>query len=510
MDPYTMFNDAQNSAIGGHIATVLSALAILLVGWLIALLIAAGVRKALSSLNINTRLNSSTGHVHDIEGLSAKIVFWFIFIFALIGSLSVLNLSMVSTPFANMVNEVMTFLPRVFAALILGGVGWLVAILVRAGVTRVLGMTSMDEKLSAESGAGATTISQNLGQIAYWLILLMFLPIVLSALGLNGLLIPVQNLINDLLAFIPNLFAAAVIGVVGYFVAKIVRGIVVNVLTAMNVQGLATRSGMTTQTDLPRVAGTVVFLLILIPTLIAALDALKVEAISRPAVNMLDQIMMALPNILAAVLILAVTWFVARFVAGVVVSLLDGTGVNQLPARMGMQDMLGATRVSQVIGHLIVFFAMLFAVAEAANRLEFDQISMLISVFIAFGADVLLGAAILLVGFWLANLMGNLVQRSQHNHASWLGTLVRVLIMGLVIAMGLRAMGIADSIVNLAFGLTLGSVAVAFALAFGLGGRDAAARLLASLQDKMERESNTPSTPDQLMQAKPLDPNDPL
>ena len=62
--------------------------------------------------------------------------------------------------------------------------------------------------------------------------------------------------------------------------------------------------------------------------------------------------------------------------------------------------------------------------------------------------------------------------------------------MGLVLAMGLKAMGIADSIVNLAFGLTLGAVAVAFALAFGLGGRDAAARLLKRIQDKAEHEAD--------------------
>jgi predicted lipid-binding transport protein (Tim44 family) len=74
-----------------------------------------------------------------------------------------------------------------------------------------------------------------------------------------------------------------------------------------------------------------------------------------------------------------------------------------------------------------------------------------------------------------------------------LGNLVRILIMGLVIAMGLRAMGIADSIVNLAFGLTLGGVAVAFALAFGLGGRQPAERLLTKLIDKAEKEANQPN-----------------
>ena len=54
--------------------------------------------------------------------------------------------------------------------------------------------------------------------------------------------------------------------------------------------------------------------------------------------------------------------------------------------------------------------------------------------------------------------------------------IARFTVLGLVFAMGLRAMGIADDIVNLAFGLTLGAIAVAAALAFGLGGREAAGK----------------------------------
>lgn len=131
---------------------------------------------------------------------------------------------------------------------------------------------------------------------------------------------------------------------------------------------------------------------------------------------------------------------------------------------------------------------MLFAVSEAADRLGFDQISGLIAMFIHFGANILLGAVILVIGFWLANVVANVVQRGEYNSSRWLGSLVRVLIIGLVLALGLRAMGIADSIVNLAFGLTLGAVAVAFALAFGLGGRQPAERLLSDLLDKAKKK----------------------
>ena len=130
---------------------------------------------------------------------------------------------------------------------------------------------------------------------------------------------------------------------------------------------------------------------------------------------------------------------------------------------------------------------MLFAVSEAADRLGFEQISGLIAMFIHFGANILLGAVILVIGFWLANVVANVVQRGEYNSSRWLGSLVRVLIIGLVLALGLKAMGIADSIVNLAFGLTLGAVAVAFALAFGLGGRQPAERLLSDLLDKAKK-----------------------
>ena len=101
-----------------------------------------------------------------------------------------------------------------------------------------------------------------------------------------------------------------------------------------------------------------------------------------------------------------------------------------------MQRFLGQTRVSDIIGCLIVFFTMLFAVSEAADRLGLEQISVLIAMFIQFGASILLGAVILVVGFWLANVVANVIQRGEYNSSRWLGNLVRILIMGLVVAMG--------------------------------------------------------------------------
>ncbi len=479
------FAEALKAAFGVQVLSIIGAVALLLLGWVVALVAAAGVRRAMALGQINRRLEPAFGRAVNLELVVSRLVFWFILLVALVAAFNSLDLQVVSAPFAAMIGDVVGYLPQLLAALVLAVVGWMLALAGRTGLTRLLDRTSIDEKLSAE--AGMRPIGESIGHVGYWVVLLLFLPLVLGALGLQGLLGPVQHLVDRLLGFVPNLFAAGLILVVGYYVAKIVRGIVSNLLIASRAQTLVRSAGLGESTDLPKLAGAVVFIVIFVPALISALDALQIEAVSEPARHMLTQFVAAVPELIAAGLILGVTWYVARFVSGLVSNVLEGAGADRLGEKLGLQPMLGQLRLSRLIGQLLVFFAMLLAAAEAANRLQFVQLSGLVASFVTFGADVLLGIVILLIGLWLANLLGSAVGRSTHRDAGWLSGLVRTLIIGLVLAMGLRAMGIADSIVNLAFGLTLGAVAVAVALAFGLGGREAAGRLLEHWFSKLRR-----------------------
>lgn len=470
---------------------ILAAVAILLIGWILALIIAAGIKKLLEKLGTNQRLSSTTGHRANIESIVSRVVFWIVMIMAIIGALNVLNLTSVSGPFSNMIQQFLLFIPQLLAAVAVGFIGWIVATLVRAGMQKLLDRTQLDEKLSAD--VGVSPISKNISDIVYWLILLLFLPIVLSILGLNGLLFPIQNMVSEVVSYLPNIFIAVVIVFVGYVLAKIVRGIIEGLVGSLNLQHETQKIGFLKNSNLPRVLGSFVFAVIIITSLIIAFEALGITAISQPATAMLYEIMNAIPHIIAAGLILILAYVVSRFVANLVVDVLAGTGVDELPAKIDAQRFLGTTKVSTIVGYMIVFFTMLFAVSEAANRLGFEQVSGLISMFIQFGANILLGAVILMIGFWLANIVAKVIGRGEYNSSRWLANLVRILIMGLVIAMGLRAMGIADSIVNLAFGLTLGAVAVAFALAFGLGGRQPAERVLTDLIDKCKKDAKEPN-----------------
>lgn len=488
MNPH--FFPTVNHYLTSPIGAVIGALLIFLIGYFAALVLGSFTKQALTNIHLNQKIHAQTGKSYDLQGLISKIVFWFVFVIAVSASLNQLNLNAISAPFANMVNQVLSFMPNLLAVIAIALIGWVVAITAKNATLKALSKTTLDDKLANE--ASIKPMSGLIGDVVYWLILLVVLTMILGRLGLNGLFTPLATMMEKVFAFIPNVFIAGVIFFVGFVVAKLARGIVAGLVQSLNVQALAKQAGISEKNSLPNIAGSLVFLVIIIPFTITSLDALKIEVISRPATNMLDKILTALPSIFTAVAILVLTYVIMRMVANIVKGLLQNTQIDDLPTKLGVQDAFGKQTISGLVGCGMVLFAMLFAVVASADVLGFGQISQMVSNFIHFGGQVLLGAVILVVGFWLSGVVAGVVERA--NQGKCVANIVRTLIIGLVLAMGLKAMGIADSIVNLAFGLTLGSVAVAFALAFGLGGREAAARFLANLQDKMDNAKQPVAT----------------
>ncbi len=471
----TKLTETLQETLGSSLPGILGALGILVIGWIVATVIRAGVRKGLGFLQLNTRIGSTTGTQMDIEGGTATTLYYLVLLFVLVGFFNALNLELVSGPLRGLLDQVLAFAPKIVAGGVLLLVAWVLATVVRTVVSKALQATSLDDKLRSE--AGMSPMSDNLGNVLFWLIILLFLPGILGTLELDGILTPVQGMVNEMLGMLPNVFGAVIIGGVGWLVAKIVRDIVSNLLAAGGADGMGEQVGLRGTMSLSKLVGLVIYILIFVPALIAALQALNIEVITVPATQMLNSMMSAIPNIFAAAIILAVAFFVSRLISNLLSNLLGGMGFDQLPAKVGIGQVFeGGATPSQLVGKVIVFFIMLFATVEAANRLGFEQLSQLVAMFIQFGGQVLLGAAIIAVGFWLSNLAGQAIQRVGGSNAATLAGIARFSILGLVLAMGLRAMGLADDIVNLAFGLTLGAIAVAIALSFGLGGREAAGK----------------------------------
>lgn len=483
---FSQFLGSLQGTLGDSTPKILGAIAILIIGWLAAVIIRMVIRKGLGAVGLNEKIAGSTDSKMDIESGVAAGGFWLVIVMALVAVFNALDLTVVSGPLEGLANKVFDFIPQLAAGGALIFVAWLIATIVRMLVTKVLGATSIDDKLSAE--AGMRPMSKSAGDILYWLVFLVFLPAILGAFNMQGLLEPVQDMVNKMLNMLPNIFGAAVIGFVGWFVAKILRDLVSNLLTAVGADKLGETAGLKGTMTLSKLLGMIVFIFVFVPALIAALNALQIDVISEPATEMLGMMMAAIPNIFAAAIILATAFFVSRFIANILSNLLGGVGFDNLPAKLGLGDQAtGSITPSNLVGKIVVFFIMLFASVEAAGRLGFTKVSDLVGTFIQFGGQVLLGTVILAVGFWLSNLAHTTILRVSGKSASAVAGIARFAILGLVAAMGLRAMGIADDIVNIAFTLILGAIAVAIALSFGLGGREAAGKQMEYWLEKMRK-----------------------
>lgn len=150
----------------------------------------------------------------------------------------------------------------------------------------------------------------------------------------------------------------------------------------------------------------------------------------------------------------------------------------------------GERSASGIVGTLILVAVMLFASIEAAGPIGFENLSLLLSEFVGFAGQVILGLVVFGVGLYLANLAAETVRSSQAQQSRCSAAAARIsIIIVLAGAVALRQMGLANEISELAFGLLLGSIAVATALAFGLGGRDVAARQIEPWQRSFKAKS---------------------
>lgn len=517
------------SNIGNFLPNLLGAIVILVVGWLLAVIVAWAVKQLLNRTSIDNRITAWVTGRPDAESLPVEkwisdIIFWIIFIFALVAFLQALQLTAVYEPLNNLLNQVFTFLPKLAGAAILLAIAWVIATIVKLVVTRSLQAVRLDERLNQEvtETNNQFSLSETIGNTLYWFIFLLFLPSILSTLELEGTLQPVQRLLNDILSILPNIFAAILIGAAGWLVAQVVRRIVTNLLIAAGTDRLGTRVGInpsTTGQSLSWIIGTIVYVLILIPVAIAALNALRISAISIPAIAMLNDILSAIPRIFTAGIILAVAYTIGRFLADVVTSILTSIGFNNVfnwiglptprqtrsriivspsdiptdsPTPETIEEKTASRTPSEIVGIIVLVGIMLIATVAAVEVLEFAALTAIVTGIVAIAGQILVGLVIFAIGLYLANLAFNLITSSGNQQAVILGNAARIAIIILVSAMALQQMGIAADIVNLAFGLLLGAIAVATAIAFGLGGRDIAGEQVRNWLESFKRKKNEP------------------
>ena len=474
---------------------LLGAVLILLVGCLIAAVAAAIVKGVLNRTKIDNRIAASvTGRdAPQVEGFISSLVFWSILLLTVVAVLDTLELRVASQPLNSFLQQIGTFLPKLVGAAILLAIAWAVATLVKLITVRGLDAARIDERINSPSdertGINQLSLSETIGNALYWFIFLMFLVPVLDTLGLQQALVPVQSLITQIISILPNILAATLIAAVGWFLANVVRRIVTNLLATTGIDHMGSRFGLSNASGaqtLSSIVGTIVYVLILIPVAISALTALQIQAISVPAIAMLQQVLGAVPLIFTAATILIVAYFVGRFVSELVTSILTSIGFNNIFSIIGLPSLnrpvtsVGTTprapakTPSEIAGIIVLVGIILFATVAAVNVLNIPALTVLVTGILVILGRILAGLIIFAIGLFFANLAFSIIASTGNAQARILGQVARISIITLVSAMALQQIGVAPDIVNLAFGLLLGAIAIAISLAFGLGGRDIA------------------------------------
>jgi hypothetical protein len=496
-----MFQDLLNqllALVGTNLLNLLSALGILIIGWIVARLIAWGVFKLLNRTNLDNRLAGAIAEEDakekpriNIERWVSNFVFYLLMLFVLIAFFQTLQLTAVSGPLSALLDQLLAAAPQIIGALLILLVAWVIATIAKLLISRVLRMSKFDERVSdqADVEAGKVSVSDSLANGVFWLVFLLFLPAVLNTLGMQGLVEPVQGVVDQFLGAIPNIFAAGIIFVVGWFIARIVRQIVTNLLAATRLDSFGEQVGLgATKQPLSKIIGSIVYVLVLIPAVIAALNALQIEALSAPAVTMLTTVLNAIPAFFGAVIVLAVAYFAGKLVAGLVSNLLAGIGFDRLPELLGfkVERKEGQRSLSEIVGVLVVVAVMLLAATEAADLLGLGIVATMVANFTTFAGQILLAAIIIGIGLYLANLAKNVIVAASGEGSAFTANLARIAILVFAGALALQQLGIASEIVNLAFGILLGTIGVAAALAFGLGSREIAGKQTEEWLNKMK------------------------
>lgn len=377
----------------------------------------------------------------------------------------------------NLLPSVSGYIPKIALILAVLFFGWLIAKFVAGIFKRVLQSIGLGKKLEEY---GIFKVEKAVSKLVYYILMVIVLMVALDLMGVNNVLEPLQNMVNEFVAFLPNIIAAGIIGYVGYVLAKIVSETVAigGSFFERNIQ----KAGISNSVGLLSVLKKVIFVFVFVPILIVAINALNMETLSVPATHMLQQFMDAIPNIVAAAVVVTVFYYLGGFISNMLRDLLFNMNFDSLPKKVGLSEVIGnETSVSKLVGNIAYFFIIFSGIIIAVEKLNFQHMSEILSNLMVLSSKILLGLVILTLG----NFIATVAKKSITNNKIT-SKIVYFALLSLFLAMGLRSMGLADDIVNLAFGLTLGAAAIAFALAFGLGGREAAGKELAEWFKKLK------------------------
>jgi hypothetical protein len=208
----------------------------------------------------------------------------------------------------------------------------------------------------------------------------------------------------------------------------------------------------------------------------------------------LDKLFAFLPRLVGFVLVLLIGYIVARVVKAIVTKALDRVGLDRAlhtgQAGEYVNRVAPDVRPSSTIGSLAFWFLFLGAIAIAVSQLGIPALNNFVQAIGAYLPNVVAAVLIFVIAGAVAAAVGGLVARTMGDTPTGkvVGSVVPVLVMAIATFMILNQLQIATEIVTITYAALIGGVFLAIALAFGLGGREVAARMLGDAYDKGQEQ----------------------
>lgn len=341
------------------------------------------------------------------------------------------------------------------------------------------------DKLDGMADGDSSKAKEYFAKLVYLVVFLLFVPGIFSALGVEAVTAPISNVLNSIWGFLPNLIGAVVVVIVGSLIAKIVRQLLIPLFAKLKVDKLQEKAGIKVQ-DSAKLSNTLaylVYVLILIPVYIVALQILQISAITTPAVGVLNTIIGFIPNILVAIALVAIGCLIAKIGGNIVEQLIASTGVDsKVSLPVGDSGKFYPSRIAKICVKAVVI---IFFCVEALNVLKLKVLTDIGATIIGYMPKALAAALVGVGAIYLCKLVEKMLIK--HNLKKY-ALISKALIIVIAIFMVLTELGIAPAIVSAAFIISLAAIAVAFAVAFGVGGRDFARKMLDKLDKKIEEK----------------------
>ena len=385
--------------------------------------------------------------------------------------------------------EIMYSIWPVLKAVLILVAAFVVAGMARKLVVKLLGKEKAAKVLRKLDPEGTGNVGTFIAKAVYLLVFLLFVPGIFSALGLSVISAPITAIVGAIFGYVPNIIAAIIVLVVGFMIAKLVRQILIPVFEKINVNKIQEKAGIEVaySDKLSVTLAYIVYVLILIPMIILALDVLSIDVISEPAKFMLENIFNFIPSILVGLVIIIIGCVIGKFIGQIVTRLIATAGLDAKVSKLLDKDDQKFS-LSKVVGTIVNVVVVIFFVVEGLNVLNLEVLTNIGAAIIGYMPVALSAIIILVAAFFASSVAEKALKNAGYNTYAIIAKVAIFTVAGFMV---LSQLGIAAEIVNTAFKLILAAVAIAVALAFGLGGKEFAAKTLEKLDDLKADEEKT-------------------